>query len=395
MRGNDFLDKMELIDPAYIEAADVKPTKKKNNWIRWGAVAACLSIAFLAGFFALRTDNNTFPVSFGGITRDYKKDLSITADESAIEWSWEYKTISEQYTNIILDGKKFISRGKTIDASLLGEIIGNYNVIGFDFLTEKEYEMLSEVRCINNISEQKMVAVNLGGEFYVFQYSEYNPPANFGELLDLYSLAQSLSFERFTSSDDSSDKEYLLDDDQSIWDILNTCRDAKFIKDNNTWNPQKYISFTATSDVLGVYKRVFYVTSDGYIKTNIFDFGYTFEIGTDAANQIISYAKDNSTECAVEPYTYSLAGTLTQITDEFIFVDDSILCSNQSEGMVFKIPADDLRISRHIDIEQIGVGDIVVVNFTGNIDTAAGNIVEGAYSLSKAAISNGEVFVNE
>ncbi len=48
-----------------------------------------------------------------------------------------------------------------------------------------------------------------------------------------------------------------------------------------------------------------------------------------------------------------------------------------------------------IDFEQIGVGDIVMVNFTGNIDVEAGNIVEGAYSLSRAAISDGEVFVNE
>ena len=32
MRGNDFLDKMELIDPAFIEAADNKPQKKKISW---------------------------------------------------------------------------------------------------------------------------------------------------------------------------------------------------------------------------------------------------------------------------------------------------------------------------------------------------------------------------
>lgn len=29
MRGNEFLDKMELIDPAYVEAADATPKKKK------------------------------------------------------------------------------------------------------------------------------------------------------------------------------------------------------------------------------------------------------------------------------------------------------------------------------------------------------------------------------
>lgn len=44
MRGNEFLDKMGLIDPAYIEAADTKPKKKENVWGKWGALAACLCL---------------------------------------------------------------------------------------------------------------------------------------------------------------------------------------------------------------------------------------------------------------------------------------------------------------------------------------------------------------
>ncbi|MBQ8910120.1 MAG: hypothetical protein IJY91_03690 [Oscillospiraceae bacterium] len=44
MRGNEFLDKMELIDPAYIEAADAKPKKKKNVWGKWGSLAACFCL---------------------------------------------------------------------------------------------------------------------------------------------------------------------------------------------------------------------------------------------------------------------------------------------------------------------------------------------------------------
>lgn len=35
MRGYDFLDKMSLVDPAYIEAADLKP-KKKNILAQMG-----------------------------------------------------------------------------------------------------------------------------------------------------------------------------------------------------------------------------------------------------------------------------------------------------------------------------------------------------------------------
>lgn len=34
MRGNELLDKMELVDPAYVEAADTKSKKKKNVRIR-------------------------------------------------------------------------------------------------------------------------------------------------------------------------------------------------------------------------------------------------------------------------------------------------------------------------------------------------------------------------
>ena len=35
MRGNEFLDKMGLIAPAYVEAADAKMNKKKSSWIKW------------------------------------------------------------------------------------------------------------------------------------------------------------------------------------------------------------------------------------------------------------------------------------------------------------------------------------------------------------------------
>ena len=53
MRGNEFLDKMELIDPAYVEAADKKPVKQRGAWIKWGATAACLFLV-VSGVLSLR-----------------------------------------------------------------------------------------------------------------------------------------------------------------------------------------------------------------------------------------------------------------------------------------------------------------------------------------------------
>ena len=63
--------------------------------------------------------------------------------------------------------------------------------------------------------------------------------------------------------------------------------------------------------------------------------------------------------------------------------------------MVFRIPADDLRIRRYIDTQTIKVGDIVMIQFTGNIDTAAGNVVNEVYSISPAIIFDGNAMVEE
>lgn len=42
MRGDDFLDKMELVDPAFVEAADRTPSAHKRSAMRWGVLAACI-----------------------------------------------------------------------------------------------------------------------------------------------------------------------------------------------------------------------------------------------------------------------------------------------------------------------------------------------------------------
>ncbi|MBQ8814725.1 MAG: hypothetical protein IJZ85_09545 [Lachnospiraceae bacterium] len=402
MRGNELLDKMELVDDAYVEAAGnvsaaAVPKKKKAGWIKWVAVAACVSLVVLAGFAGASRFRSQNPQTIiGGILREYK-NAGVMDSETAIIWPWEYQTISEQYTVLELNGKSFNSGGREINESLLGESIGIGEVVGYDIYTDKEYRMSAEVRRISGISEQLMVAVKLGDEFCVFKYHEYDPPTTFGEVLDNYSLPETLRFERFTVYEGHTDQgHYRLKDDGGIWEILNTCRDAKFVGDD-AWgyDEGKYISFTSTSEALGVYKKVFYVTADGYVKTNIFEWGYIFEIGEEAADQIITYAKENSEEAQSEPYTYTLAGTLTEIVDGYILIDDSVLCTDPEDGMVFRVPTDDLRISRCIDFGGIGVGDIVVVYFNGSIDVDAGNVVEGAYSLSEGILADGGVAVPE
>ena len=70
MRGYDFLDKLSLVDPAYIEAADLMP-KKKTSWLKWG-IAACLTLVLCTvTVFCLSARLPKLPVSLGTVGIGY------------------------------------------------------------------------------------------------------------------------------------------------------------------------------------------------------------------------------------------------------------------------------------------------------------------------------------
>lgn len=92
MNGNEFLDKMSLADPAYVEEAD-RSVKKRTTWRRWGAMAACLAVLLGVGFLffprsspdvpdPVPTELPTLPVSMGpslggyGYEGYYVRDIS-------------------------------------------------------------------------------------------------------------------------------------------------------------------------------------------------------------------------------------------------------------------------------------------------------------------------------
>lgn len=86
MRGNEFLDKMELIDPAYIEAADAVPKEKRTVWTGWrAAMAACLCVVLLAG--------TAMAVSGGGtwLVELFTRESDLHGKESGYELGAEIR----------------------------------------------------------------------------------------------------------------------------------------------------------------------------------------------------------------------------------------------------------------------------------------------------------------
>ncbi len=409
---NDLLEK-HFKEKEKLKSKKSKP--KKAVWLKWSAaVAACLvlvmAIPMALNFFNV-LDNGHDGGDKGYITngvlsvedlnRPYK-DISISSSEVGYVWEWDDKPIYEQYTDLEIDGVEFVGRRREIDASNVGEKIGKKTLSGVadhpnDFPQGLRYKMF-EVYEIKNVSPSRMVAVLMEGNYYVFKSDKYDPPATFGALLDEYGLSSVIELSRFTKKDMDKDEAYFtLTDDAYVWEVLSDCRDAQVV-DADNWNryDRNYISFTVTSNALGVYKNAMYVTEDGYLWTNAFSWAYLYYIGEDASNKIISYAMSNSTEANAEPYTNAIVGTVVEITDEYMLVNDAILCENPEDGISFKVMLNDIKISRYIDTGIVKLNSTVRVAYEGKIDIENNYTIYDAVSASEAIIGgDGDVLIPE
>lgn len=401
MRREKISDALGYMDERFVEEAgdflgkEVGTKSKKRSWFIAGA-GVC--VALMAGILLLPRilEKETNQVNIGGINRIYKNKV-ITTMELARIWPWEYQTVTEQFGTLIMDDKGYRIRGTGISESYLGEELGGFQAKGYDHYTEKEYTREFQVREIRGIASDKMVAVNMEGAYYVFAADEYAPPATLGELLESYNLENTLPLQGFEHYEGHDSKGYFqVEADEEIWKILTECKEAEFLEDD-TWNrsEREYLSFTATSERLGVYKRVAYITADGYFATNVFDYSYKYYIGEEAAGRIMEYALEHCVEAKMEQYTNVLVGTIMEIKDDFVIIDDGILCKNTEDGMQFRISMKDMKVKRFVEVEKAKVGDTVSVQFRGNIDVNSGNLIKQLYDITEARIQDDEVWVEE
>lgn len=380
MSNKDLMHAMGEIDDRFIEEA-APVVKKRHTWHRWAAAAAAC-LVLVAGLLALPLLRN----SQGG---DRYKYTVTQREAAALVLRWEDRTLVERYLEMDFNGVSYNTRGLAIAPSLLGEALGACDAMGFDHYSDQIYHQEFTVYEITGIQDEKLVAVCMEGNYYVFRQDVYAPPATLGELLETYNLAENLPLTRFSYDD----KYYLLGDDEAIWQILTECADAPVVEDDDFRVSGKYISFTATSESLGIYKRVFYVTADGYVKTNALDYGYTYFIGEEAAGRIIDYARANATETEMEPYTNFIAGTITEIGDGYILVSDAVLCWKEADGIEYKVLTTDPVFSRWFKYRDFQVGDMVYMDYRGTVEE--GNVIAGAYFITDAILRDGHVLVQE
>ncbi len=430
MKNEKLFAAIGQIDEDMIAAAvQDTPKQKKPVWIRYTAIAAALAVVVGAGallhqHFSTGSSNRYTPlesdgtVYIGGIARKYKNSVNTSFECVDRTYPWECRTDNERYRTLEFNGTEYTNRftmsGETLDASYVGEKIGTGTVSGHDsYMANDEYHaFVADVYSIRGIQNALLVAVDFGYGFRAYGIEAYQPPADFGTFWEGYNLAEYLQLDKF-SYEIGYDAQgyYTLTDAAYIMEILQSCGDAPILDDGwviiedhqqNVGNgsfgewlktERNSVSFTVTSEALGVYKNVFSVTDDGYICTNIMRYGYCFDIGEETAAKIMDYAMQHRREIPVEPFYPTLSGQIVAIEDDCILIDDSMLCENPEEGIVFRVPTEDIRISRHVG--YLAVGDWVMVTFADDVDADNNYTVNGAFDIEKGELYDGKLLIPE
>jgi hypothetical protein len=325
------------------------------------------------------------------------KDFSLQSGEMARVWQWEYKTVDEKYVNIDVDGKRFVTRGKSLSEKYVDTLIGTFVATGYDDIEGGSYNESFEVYEIKDVSTDSMVAVKMEEKYYVFMYDPFLQTihSTLGDLFEAYNFSEYVQLERFERSEKNGKSYVLTEDDAYIWNELEKCYDGIPIGTLG-WHerPREYISFTVTSEPLGIYKNVMHITTDGFLWTNAFGLEHIYLIGEESAQKIIKYAKNNSQKADFEPFYHSIVGKITEVTDEYILVDDSVLCKNPSDGIIFKITLDDMRVKRYVLTDSLKVGMTVQVMLESK-PSKNQITVNDAFAIYDVIIHNGLLLIPE
>ena len=408
---------------------------KKNRSIRRVALAAsvCLvTVGVTAGIWGGLVLNrpNDGTTEIGGTTKPTpeiqtdapvngafwddlreRKDINVMIPETSIEWGWEDMTDSERYTNLDLGGKTYRMRGTV--TNYLGEWLESGEAYGFAWDQDNaRHGIPCEIYAMTFSPDHSVVAVQFEGSSEVYRFEcerDYDPPKTLGEFMETRKLSEvlpltSLYHERWDGGSSKYDKFALsAEHSDGVWAILEKYGDAPFTENSSeeSFNSHHYdkerIGFSATSEVLGIRNQSFAVNDNGYIITNIEQYGYNYFIGVDAAREVIDYVKAHMTDPLPEEKApvYYIVGTVTEKGDGYIKVDDSIMMKNPEDGLTFTIDVTDKKLGRVCDA-QISVGDHVMITYDGRISEDGSLLIETAVSIQEAWITeDGDVLIPE
>lgn len=358
----------------------------------------------------------TDPPAKGAFRDDLRerKNVSYTIPESAIMWGWEDMTDGERYTNLDYDGKTYRMSGAV--TNYLSEWLADDEAYGFAWDQDNaRHGIPCAIYSLTFSPDHSVVAVQFEGSSEIYRFErerEYDPPKTLGEFMETRKLSKvlpltTLYYERWEGGSSVSDKMALsAEHSDGVWAILAKYGDASFKEPSfkESFEIHRYdkeeIRFSATSEVLGIRNLSFAILDNGYIITNIEQYGYYYYIGGDAAREVIDYVKAHMTEPlpTENPAVYQIIGTVIEEGDGYIKVDDSIAMKNPEEGLVFTVITTDKKLSRVLKY-LVGEGSTVLITYDGRVSSTSAEdplLIENATSIQNVWIDeNGNAWIPE
>lgn len=205
-----------------------------------------------------------------------------TTEEWVEEPKWNDRTIAEQFLEFSVNANTYVSRVTKISTEQTGEKLCDTQITGYDYYTETTHHADVQVYRIAGIAEECAVAVRFPGidEGYVYTSRSYFPET-LGELMDALNLTETISFHSLNPAQGESITEF---DRSLLLDLLNDHRELSRIEDDTYHKP--LFSVSTNVDILGIRNKSLKITEDGYLMTNIMEWGYVFFIGEETAAEI-------------------------------------------------------------------------------------------------------------
>ena len=220
--------------------------------------------------------------------------------EAVIIPRWDERTLPTQFMEFDLNGIAYSTMEHSIEGNHIGGILGTVTMEGQDVYEDKIHSINAKVFSINGISNNCAVAVKFNGydNYYVYINREYSP-ATLGELVDSLKLNDTISFGALTPDDRTLVTDY---DRDVLTELLDEYRDCATLFDYT--GHRKLFSVSTSVDMLGIGNKSLAVTEDGYITTNIMEWGYAFYIGEEKAKEIADRLGIDNIERDTTPYTF-------------------------------------------------------------------------------------------
>ena len=418
-----FLELMNELDDELIVRADESAIVNKNNHfnkrliIIVAAILAVCTIAITATVLYIRNENQNNDYNCNGdvlqvpifdvcwVDNRERNGKGVKFYENSLVFPWNVREAYEKYTEMLIDGEKYSSRssyyGGEVLANQIGKKLADAECSGYDIYEDKSYKIACEAFEIIGVDSNRIVAVKYYDNegYYAFIKDEHEAPATLGELIDALNLTENVKLNSFYY--DSYDNEnYALSNEKSaeLWDIIKKYANAPICSDEayrDSYSANTKISFSLNSSTLGVYNLSFAFTENGYLRTNIENYGYIYNISKVAVEEIVDFANKNKLLILVPEKQY-LTGTITEVGEDYIKVDDSIMMKNPDDGIEFTIHANSRnKLKWLVEIKHFKVGDTVRIEHSYLLKDSYTKI-ENAVSIDKCQItSDGQIIIPE